>query len=70
MIVQQNYLNLKKVNQIFIFILFQIFLGIENLRLEREHILTSTTGKKQRYRSSIAQQKLLDSPIQSFEQDT
>jgi hypothetical protein len=76
MIVQQDYLNSKQVKEnfqnLFLFC-FQIFSGIENLRLEREQILSSTSGKKQRHRSSITQQKSFDSPIQSFaslEQDT
>jgi hypothetical protein len=47
-----------------------LFLGIENLRLEREHILSSMSGNKQRHRSSVTPQKSFDSPIQSLEQDT
>jgi hypothetical protein len=46
---------------------------IENLRLEREHILISTNEKKQRPRLSATHRKSLDSPLQSFEtleQDT
>ncbi len=74
--VQQDYLNLRKVNKQkmtkkrFFLILFQIFLAIENLRLEREHILKSSTGKKQRRRISPTQQKSIDSPVRSLEQDT
>jgi hypothetical protein len=71
--VQQDYLNLRKVNKqkkrVF-WILFQIFLAIENLRLEREHVLKSSSGKKQRRRISPTQQKSLDSPVRSLEQDT
>jgi hypothetical protein len=71
--VQQDYLNLRKVNKqkkrVF-WILFQIFLAIENLRLEREHILKSSSGKKQRHRISPTQQKSIESPVRSLEQDT
>jgi hypothetical protein len=38
--------------------------------LEREQILSSTGGKKQRRRLSAAQQKSTDLPVQSFAQDT
>jgi len=71
--VLQDYLKLRKVNKQtkrFFWILFQIFLAIENLRLEREHVLKSSTGKKQRRRISPTQQKSLDSPVRSLEQDT
>ncbi len=47
--------------------------GIENLRLEREEILTSINDKKQCHRSSTIQSKPLDPPVQFFatlEQDT
>ncbi len=56
-----------------IFIKSEICLDIENLRLEREHILISTNEKKQRPRLSATHRKSLDSPLQSFEtleQDT
>jgi hypothetical protein len=74
--VQQDYLNLRKVDKTknkkkrFLWILFQIFLAIENLRLEREHIVKSSSGKKQRHRISPTQQKSIESPVRSLEQDT
>jgi len=46
---------------------------IENLRLEREQIVSTISGKKQRRRSNVTPQRSFDSPIPllaSLEQDT
>lgn len=47
-------------------ILSKIFLAIENLRLERDHLSPAVGGKKQRRHSSIVQQKPVDSPVHTF----